>query len=73
MIASALFLKGSTEGVSSFRIFGDEAYPNNINRGGPMAAVTTSQTRENWCLTLFAATYYTNKVNIISFVKIYKW
>jgi hypothetical protein len=27
MIASALLLKRSTEGVSSYRIFGDEAYP----------------------------------------------
>jgi hypothetical protein len=27
MTASALLLRGSTEGVSSYRIFGDEAYP----------------------------------------------
>jgi hypothetical protein len=27
MIASALLLRGSAEGVSSYRIFGDEAYP----------------------------------------------
>jgi hypothetical protein len=27
VIASALLLRGSAEGVSSFRIFGDEAYP----------------------------------------------
>jgi hypothetical protein len=27
VIASALLLKGSAEGVSSFKIFGDEAYP----------------------------------------------
>jgi hypothetical protein len=27
MIASALLLKGSAKGVSSYRIFGDEAYP----------------------------------------------
>jgi hypothetical protein len=27
MIDSALLLRGSTEGVSSYRIFGDEAYP----------------------------------------------
>jgi hypothetical protein len=27
MIALALLLKGSAEGVSSYRIFGDEAYP----------------------------------------------
>jgi hypothetical protein len=27
MVASALLLRGSAEGISSFRIFGDEAYP----------------------------------------------
>jgi hypothetical protein len=27
MTASALLLRGSAEGVSSYRIFGDEAYP----------------------------------------------
>jgi hypothetical protein len=27
MIASALLLRGSIEGVCSYRIFGDEAYP----------------------------------------------
>jgi predicted metal-binding membrane protein len=27
MVASALLLRGSAEGVSSYRIFGDEAHP----------------------------------------------
>jgi hypothetical protein len=27
MVASVLLLRGSVEGISSFRIFGDEAYP----------------------------------------------
>jgi hypothetical protein len=30
VIASALLLRGSAEGVSSYRIFGDEAYPQQI-------------------------------------------
>ena len=33
MIASALLLRGSAEGVSSYRIFGDEAYPQHIHDG----------------------------------------
>jgi hypothetical protein len=32
MIASALLLRGSAEGVSSYRIFGDEAYPQHLPR-----------------------------------------
>jgi hypothetical protein len=31
MIASALLLRGSIEGVSSYRIFGDEAYPQQVH------------------------------------------
>jgi hypothetical protein len=33
MVASVLLLRGSAEGVSSYRIFGDEAYPQQIILG----------------------------------------
>jgi hypothetical protein len=39
MIALALLLKGSAEGVSSYRIFGDEAYPQHVCQAGKQVGV----------------------------------
>jgi hypothetical protein len=36
MIALVLLLRGSAEGVSSYRIFGDEAYPQHLRNKGPL-------------------------------------
>jgi hypothetical protein len=38
MVASALLLRGSAEGISSFRIFGDEAYPQQLS-SSPFLAI----------------------------------